>query len=218
MTKCHHCQTELDAKWLFCALCGKAVDRPALMQLSSEMISEVFAKMLKTDSESGSHARGVRSQVFEVIVRQALIGAPWRELCAGPMKVNGITKEEIEEELHRRGGGDNQSAPVPRAPKPSNPGRSIDLTQPSASEQLSACNDAIHSLSQKSDLNLVEMQQKLSQVYDQFETLIMEIRRMEQGQQSINSDLQLQVDLEREKWKNSNLHTPANEPDPHHIE
>ena len=44
----------------------------------------------------------VRNQVFEVIVRQAIAGAPWREICAGPMKENGILPDEIEREVERR--------------------------------------------------------------------------------------------------------------------
>lgn len=44
----------------------------------------------------------VRAQVFEVIVRQALAGAPWREICAGLMKVNRISPEEVEAEVKRR--------------------------------------------------------------------------------------------------------------------
>ena len=44
----------------------------------------------------------VRAQVFEVIVRQALAGAPWREICAGPMAVNNITEEQIDAEVNRR--------------------------------------------------------------------------------------------------------------------
>lgn len=50
----------------------------------------------------GSYGSGVRAQVFEVIVRQALAGAPWREICAGPMQVNNITPEEVEAEVQRR--------------------------------------------------------------------------------------------------------------------
>jgi hypothetical protein len=50
----------------------------------------------------GSYGSGVRAQVFEVIVRQALAGAPWREICAGPMQVNNITPEEVEQEVKRR--------------------------------------------------------------------------------------------------------------------
>src|SRR5271156_1167693 len=44
------------------------------------------------------HSTGVRAQVFEVIVRQAIAGAPWREICAGPMQVNNITAEEVQAE------------------------------------------------------------------------------------------------------------------------
>lgn len=50
----------------------------------------------------GSYGSGVRAQVFEVIVRQALAGAPWREICAGPMSVNNISPEEVEAEVKRR--------------------------------------------------------------------------------------------------------------------
>ena len=48
------------------------------------------------------YGTGVRAQVFEVIVRQAIAGAPWREICAGPMQVNNITPEEVELEVNRR--------------------------------------------------------------------------------------------------------------------
>ncbi|HEY9679947.1 MAG TPA: hypothetical protein V6C76_18235 [Drouetiella sp.] len=53
-------------------------------------------------SGAGSYGSGVRAQVFEVIVRQALAGAPWREICAGPMQVNNISPEEVEAEVKRR--------------------------------------------------------------------------------------------------------------------
>lgn len=53
-------------------------------------------------SPDGAYGAGVRSRVFEVVVRQALAGAPWREICAGPMQVNNITPEEIEAEVFRR--------------------------------------------------------------------------------------------------------------------
>lgn len=55
-----------------------------------------------SSSQSGSYGTGVRAQVFEVIVRQALAGAPWREICAGPMQVNNISPDEVEEEVKRR--------------------------------------------------------------------------------------------------------------------
>jgi hypothetical protein len=45
---------------------------------------------------------GVRAQVFEVVVRQAIAGAPWREICAGPMQINNIDPGEVEYEVDRR--------------------------------------------------------------------------------------------------------------------
>ena len=78
-------------------------------------------KPLSVDSKhclncDSPYRAGVREQVFEVIVRQALAGAPWQTLCAGPMEVNSITVAEVEEEIKRRGGGNEHSAPVPRKP------------------------------------------------------------------------------------------------------
>jgi Ca-activated chloride channel family protein len=53
-------------------------------------------------SQSGSYGMGVRAQVLEVIVRQAIAGAPWRQICAGSMQVNNITEEEVQAEVDRR--------------------------------------------------------------------------------------------------------------------
>ena len=50
----------------------------------------------------GGYGEGVKAQVFEVIVRQGVIGAPWRELCAGPMKINNIDPVEVQTEIDRR--------------------------------------------------------------------------------------------------------------------
>ena len=55
--------------------------------------------------QGGDYGSGVRAQVFEVIVRQAIAGAPWREICAGPMAVNNISEAEVEAEVKRRRGG-----------------------------------------------------------------------------------------------------------------
>ncbi|HEY9714131.1 MAG TPA: hypothetical protein V6C72_11715, partial [Chroococcales cyanobacterium] len=51
---------------------------------------------------AGQVGSGVRQQVFEVIVRQAMAGAPWEAICQGPMQVNGITVEEVQREVARR--------------------------------------------------------------------------------------------------------------------
>lgn len=45
---------------------------------------------------------GVRAQVFEVVVRQAMAGAPWRLICAGPLQVNNISEDEVIYEVHKR--------------------------------------------------------------------------------------------------------------------
>ena len=51
---------------------------------------------------AAGYGSGVRAQVFEVIVRQAYAGAPWKEICAGPMRVNNISQEQVLAELARR--------------------------------------------------------------------------------------------------------------------
>ncbi|MBS1993308.1 MAG: hypothetical protein JSS86_08005 [Cyanobacteria bacterium SZAS LIN-2] len=45
---------------------------------------------------------GVRDQVFEVVVRQGMAGAPWREICAGPMRTNSIDPDDVQKEIDRR--------------------------------------------------------------------------------------------------------------------
>ncbi len=73
------------------AAAGQAIPRP-----------QVAAPTTPFPGSPGSYGSGVRAQVFEVIVRQALAGAPWREICAGPMSVNGISPDEVESEVKRR--------------------------------------------------------------------------------------------------------------------
>jgi hypothetical protein len=66
--------------------------------------------------------KGVRDQVLEVIVRQAMAGAPWQEICAGPMLVNDITVQDVETELRKRGmRHQSQPPPPPPPPRPRRP-------------------------------------------------------------------------------------------------
>lgn len=62
------------------------------------------AQLLREEMLHGSPAslESLRQAVLEVVVKQALAGAPWRELCKGPMEINGITESEIEAEVVRR--------------------------------------------------------------------------------------------------------------------
>jgi len=62
--------------------------------------AQAIAKIFR----GGDYGSGVRAQVLEVIVRQAIAGAPWREICAGPMEVNNISEAEVEAEVKRRRG------------------------------------------------------------------------------------------------------------------
>ena len=49
-----------------------------------------------------TYTPGMRGPVFEVIVRQAMSNAEWRETCAVPMHTFRIMPEEVEAEVYRR--------------------------------------------------------------------------------------------------------------------
>lgn len=78
--------------------------------------------------------KNIRDMVFEVVVLQALAGAPWRIICAGPMSVNSITPEEIEEEVKRRGEGNEFDALVPRKPHKPQGSTSVAIPLPTEDE------------------------------------------------------------------------------------
>lgn len=78
------------------------------------------------EPKSGRFGSAVRAQVLEVIVRQAIAGVPWREICMGPMQVNRISVQEVEEEIRRRGSDPGSNATVRRGPyRPPSPFSSI---------------------------------------------------------------------------------------------
>lgn len=64
---------------------------------------------------AGKYGWSVRQQVFEVIVRQGMAGAPWKEICAGPMRVNSITSEEVSDEIARRCALEDRKPQEPRS-------------------------------------------------------------------------------------------------------
>lgn len=43
-----------------------------------------------------SFGERIKEQVLEVVIRQAIAGAPWKEICQGPMAVNNISDEEVQ--------------------------------------------------------------------------------------------------------------------------
>ncbi len=100
--QCINCGSHLEANWAHCPHCGKL--KSVLKEtVTEEAIEAIFGNMMGTvKSGPSSYGSGVRAQVFEVIVRQAMAGAPWREICAGVMVVNNINAEDIEAEVKRR--------------------------------------------------------------------------------------------------------------------
>ncbi len=86
---CVACDERIKIQAKLCRFCGA---------------SEVAIPRVKVpeQSPSGVYGTSIKQMVFEVILRQAMAGAPWKEICKGPMKVNGIDPKEIEEELKRR--------------------------------------------------------------------------------------------------------------------
>ncbi len=98
MSGCGKCGKSLLSEWYFCPNCGKRTN------LTAEESTEKRAPKKPQPSipTTGTYGQGVRSQVFEVIVRQGMAGAPWRQICAGPMQVNNIPAEAIQEEITRR--------------------------------------------------------------------------------------------------------------------
>lgn len=47
---------------------------------------------------------GERDRIFELVVNQAMKGAPWQSLYTGALTSNKIRPEEIEAEIRRRKG------------------------------------------------------------------------------------------------------------------
>ncbi len=140
---CKNCKKQLEPDWFFCTGCGSAVHETSVMdeylrnadkvddslgqpknqaKTIADKIRSVFANgPTQPLADDGSkYGAGVRAQVFEVIVRQALAGAPWQKICDGPMRVNNISIEEVEEEVRRRGGGGGaaSASKSPKGPSP----------------------------------------------------------------------------------------------------
>ncbi len=92
---CVACDERIKIQAKLCRFCGA---------------SEVAIPRVKVpeQSPSGVYGTSIKQMVFEVILRQAMAGAPWKEICKGPMKVNGIDPKEIEEELNRRHAGSSE--------------------------------------------------------------------------------------------------------------
>lgn len=62
------------------------------------------AQQMSTEMLHGSPAslESLRQAVLEIVVKQAVAGAPWKDVCRGAMEINGITEAEVEAEVNRR--------------------------------------------------------------------------------------------------------------------
>lgn len=178
MIKCRRCSTKVEGRWKYCHGCGMELAKSKPL-LDSEVVEQVVENRLtekgkqrdkrEPDQTAGiwqqftgiDYGAGVRSQVFEVIVRQAMAGAPWQQICRGPMEVNKITVEEVEREVNRRRAAGDwnfprikeelefevdedddkddegpglHTAPVPKKPLPPDKGETIKLPLPEPEE------------------------------------------------------------------------------------
>lgn len=237
---CRSCKNSLQADWFFCPNCGTAKHETSLMQqyLRSIGSSEetpathksateiVIGKILglsnnaspntaSTHTDGGKYGAGVRSQVFEVIVRQAMAGAPWQKICQGPMQVNNITKEEVEEELKRRGGGSPPASSI-QPKRPSAPEGGATMTLSSPSQQATNIRQVIERLASGSESNTVKMQEKLREVALELESLEGKVKRLELVVIADQAEVQLQGDLNRELGRRPEFQ-PEDDPGPHHI-
>jgi tetratricopeptide (TPR) repeat protein len=73
-------------------------------QTSFDPADHEQAQLLREETLHGSPAslESLRQAVFDIVVKQAVAGAPWKDLCRGPLEINGITEAEIEAEVGRR--------------------------------------------------------------------------------------------------------------------
>lgn len=112
---CPHCRREAQIDWSFCPGCGKSLESASTDSTNpknSKNQKKANNPQNSSDNKdySGSYGSSVRQQVLEVIVRQAIAGAPWREICRGPMRVNNISEAEIVAEARARGHDLTESA------------------------------------------------------------------------------------------------------------
>ena len=116
------------------------------------------------------------------------------------MQVNQITTDEVEEEIRRRRGGGNEppSASVPNKPLPTEGISGIALALPVPSQQLANVRALIKNLGQNCESGAPDMRTQLSIITSQLDSLVITIHTLEQTTNRVESEAQLQIDLERE--------------------
>ncbi len=215
---CEKCQAELLSTWLFCPACSAATGNTVgIGKAFSDIINKLVGAGARLPaSVGGGYGEGVRRQVFEVIVRQAMVGAPWREICAGPMQVNSITAEEIEEELRRRRGDQPPDAAVPKKPHAPQGEGSVSLSLPplptSISDELIVHRDLLlHAVEKEPE----EMRSQIKAAAEELAKLIGSVRSLEIEMRRNKNESALQGDLTRELNRTTQPHKLGEDFGPH---
>jgi predicted nuclease with TOPRIM domain len=182
----------------------------------ADKIRNAFAHGPKTEQVDGSkYGAVVRAQVLEVVVRQAIAGAPWQEICRGPMEVNNITIEEVEEEVQKRRGGGGGAASASKAPKAPSPlGGGAALSSPS--QQIKSIRLAINKLATEDQSDEAEVKERLKQIGLELAALEGKVQKLEWSAMSSQSEAQLQGDLSRELERRQQF-KPRDDQGPHRI-
>ena len=215
-----------------CPACGKAIQAPEHfcpgcgVQLPATGWTAPDRTAVKVSGSYGT----IREQVFEVIVRQALAGAPWREICAGPMAVNKITPEEIEQEMRRRIAGN-------AFPDPQQNGRQASKPQPKKFEwepdlvERKDVSEAVKLPAQQlqeirlsleeminSDDSIDSVKARLAKILKDIVALGVALAHLEAELRSITSQLSSGKLIERELNRTTKPLSPPGDPGRHHIE
>ncbi|MBK9278264.1 MAG: zinc ribbon domain-containing protein [Candidatus Obscuribacter sp.] len=196
MTECFNCAKKLESDWNFCPGCGKPIQAARPSAPALEGLADV------------------RAQVFEVIVKQALMGAPWRAICAGPMLVNQITESQVEEEVRRRQ-GDDPTAPVKIPPPPPQGDGSIQTSRPLPTPDWQRLKSLLKDLAGKDDMELVErikaeIAEQMAPLHKEIDERLLEARRRE-ANANIESDMSRELNRTRVDLSQNQP------PGPHHI-
>ncbi len=235
---CKNCKKQLQPDWFFCPGCGSPVHETSVMgdylrsadkiddspgqpenqaDTVAGLIRNIFTNSSKEKApvDEGKYGAGVRAQVLEVVVRQAIAGAPWQEICRGPMQVNSITIEEVEEEVQKRKGGGGGAASASKAPKGPSPSRGgAALSSPS--QQIKSIRLAINKLATEDQSDEAKVKEKLNQVSLELVALEGKVQKLELSAMSSQAEAQLQGDLTRELERRQQF-KPGDEPGPHRI-
>lgn len=244
--QCNTCGSQLEPCWTHCPHCGKF--KSVLKEFSASDIDNIFEKMLnkaqkgvekvRQTTATVDYSAGVRQQVFEVIVRQALAGAPWREICAGPMAVNNINDDEIMAEVERRRKTLNKRASRAEKQKDEKQnladnlktsGSTVQSGAPVAPffESVSASSPSVRiqklylKLEDFLEKALEEEQQKKysKRLLAELDDIMKDILRLETLVNTIETEIAVNADLERERRRNAKpFQPPDHDGGPHRVD